>query len=295
MSDQIRAITAALEFIDGHLQEPITVADIAAAAGYSLYHFIRTFNQTVQHTPYDYLMRRRLSEAARSLLQSKRRVIDIAFDFQFSNHETFTRAFGRVFGMSPTHWREAGLADPRLLLPGFDRDYLDYLNTPDFVPPKLAALDEMVLSGLMAPLSADPEVISTLWRNLEGILAGLPVNFGPRDFWGIRIQPQISERNSYYLAALKIPTLESAPSTFVTKIVPAGDYLCLTQKNMAADLEPALTYLYHTFLPKSGLQFMDPLEIEHFGDVREIFIPVKVLQKQSSSLSKKQRRSEQRR
>jgi AraC family transcriptional regulator len=279
MSDQIRAIFEALEFIESHLREPITVADIAAAAGYSLYHFIRTFNQTVQHTPYDYLMRRRLSEATRQLLQSERRVIDIALDFQFNNHETFTRAFSRNFGMPPTHCRQQGFVDHRCLMPALDRVYLDYLNAPDFEPPKLVVLDEFILAGLMTPLTADPEMLPALWRNLRGILNGLPKNPGRRDFWGICIQPQIPEVSSFYLAAVKIPSLESAPGAFVTKIIPAGDYLCLPPPGPQTNLDLGLTYLYHTFLPKSGLQLAGSLEIEHFGERREILIPVQGLRK----------------
>ena len=157
MPQCIQAINAAIQFIESHLLESITVADIAAAAGYSLYHFIRTFNQTVRHTPYDYLMRRRLSLAASQLLETERRVIDIALDAQFNNHETFTRAFGRVFGISPTSWRERGFADHRLLMPRLEGDYLAYLNAPAFEPPSLTSLEgEIILAGLMTPLTADP-------------------------------------------------------------------------------------------------------------------------------------------
>ncbi len=274
MSEHVRAISAALKFIETRLREPITVGDIAAAAGYSLYHFIRTFNQIVQHTPYDYLMRRRLSEAAGKLLESECRVIDIALDFQFNNHETFTRAFGRIFGMPPSQWRGRKFRDSRLLMPALDQDYLEYLNAPEFTAPKLVALDGTILAGLMAPLSADPQGIPQLWRNLRAALQGMPLNSGRRDFWGIRTQPQISDGISFYLAAVKIPSLESAPSTFVTKIISAGDYVCLSQKNPTADFESALKFLYHTFLPKSGLSLADPLEIEHFSEPREIYIPV---------------------
>jgi AraC family transcriptional regulator len=274
MSEQIQAIAAALEYIEGHLQENITVADIAATAGYSLYHFIRTFNQVVQHTPYDYLMRRRLAKAASELLQGQRRVIDIALDFQFNNHETFTRAFGRLFGMPPSEWRQQGFADPRLILPALGCDDLEFLNHPEFEPPKLVALDEIILAGLMAPLSADPEVIPSLWRNLRGALRGFPHPSGTRDFWSIRVPPPMPGESVFYLAAVKIPSLESAPVPFVAKILPAGDYLCLSQKNWAAIREPALTYLYHTFLPKSGLQCAAALEIEHFGELSEVLIPV---------------------
>lgn len=274
MCEKIWAINAALKFIEVRLREPITVADIAASAGYSLYHFIRNFNQTVQHTPYDYLMRRRLSEAALELLNSKHRVIDIALDFQFNNHETFTRAFGRIFGMPPTQWRERGFRDARVLMPALDQSYLEYLNASEFEAPNVVTLDEIILAGLMAPLNADPEMIPTLWQNLRTTIRRSALNQELPDFWGIRTRDQISVETSYYFAAIKIPSLEAAPTTCVTKILSAGDYVRLTQRNPTENLQLALKYLYHTYLPKSGLSLADPLEIEHFGDLQEILFSV---------------------
>jgi AraC-like DNA-binding protein len=55
----------AIDFIEAHLRADVTVGDVAAAVSYSVYHFCRTFNQVTHYTPYDYLMRRRLAEAAR--------------------------------------------------------------------------------------------------------------------------------------------------------------------------------------------------------------------------------------
>jgi AraC family transcriptional regulator len=227
-------------------------------------------------------MRRRLSEAACELLHSKRRVIDIALDFQFNNHETFTRAFGRVFGMPPSEWRQRDFSDPRLILPALDRDYLKNLNIPGIEPPELVALEEFILTGLMAPLAADPEALPALWRTLRRALQKQPINSGPRDFWGIRTQPQIPEGSFFYLAAVKTSSLESAPGAFVTKIIPAGEYLCLHQPGPKNNLDLGFTYLYHTFVPKSGLTLGEPLEIEHYGERREILIPVRTLPKMNN-------------
>ena len=83
--------------------------------GYSLFHFTRLFNQFTGLTPYDYLIRRRLSDASEALLMSDKRIIDIAQDYQFGSHETFTRAFNRLFAMPPSQWREQGAINKYLL------------------------------------------------------------------------------------------------------------------------------------------------------------------------------------
>ena len=66
----VETIFEAIEFIEANLKEAIAVADIADAVGYSLYHFCRVFNRAIKHSPYDYLMRRRLSESAQELIET---------------------------------------------------------------------------------------------------------------------------------------------------------------------------------------------------------------------------------
>ena len=141
MNSRIRAIRCALDFIEGHLGEDISVGDIANAAGYSLYHFIRTFNQVVQHSPYDFLMRRRLTEAARDLLATDHKILDIALDYCFHNHETFSRAFKRMFQTQPSQFRSDPLDLDRLYLPPLSNAYLAHINHKDFRFPEYTPND----------------------------------------------------------------------------------------------------------------------------------------------------------
>ncbi len=67
MNRPVESMFRAVQYIEAHLQSETDIAQIAEAVGYSLFYFIRTFDQVVQHTPYDYLMRRRLTEAALTL------------------------------------------------------------------------------------------------------------------------------------------------------------------------------------------------------------------------------------
>ena len=112
---QLTAICRALDFVEEHLSQEITVADMGAAACYSPYHFSRTFNRVVHHTPYDYLMRRRLSESARQLLETDKKIIDIALEYGFNNPETYSRAFKRMFGVQPSQWRGGEGRDEALI------------------------------------------------------------------------------------------------------------------------------------------------------------------------------------
>jgi AraC family transcriptional regulator len=112
----IEAMCRVINYIEGHLTDDVSVAQMADIAGYSVSYFSHCFRALTQFTPHDYLLRRRLSEAARALVESDVRVLEIALDYGFNNPETFSRAFKRVFGMKPHTWRLRGVLDPTHML-----------------------------------------------------------------------------------------------------------------------------------------------------------------------------------
>ncbi len=95
------------DHIESHIGEPITLAALARAAGYSQWHAARIFKEMTGKSPFEYIRLRRLSIAATRLREMPDRVVDVAFDFVFDSHEGFTRAFARQFGMPPQKFRKA--------------------------------------------------------------------------------------------------------------------------------------------------------------------------------------------
>lgn len=96
---------------------------------FSLFHFCRVFAAVARRSPYNYSMRRKLSEAARALAETETSATEIAFDFAFNNLETFfSRAFRRFAGVSPSAWRKSRTLDERRLFPAFDEPYLRHLR-----------------------------------------------------------------------------------------------------------------------------------------------------------------------
>jgi AraC family transcriptional regulator len=261
----LHPIHTALAFIESRLQEEVTVAEIAEAAGYSLYHFIRVFNQAVRHTPYDYLMRRRLSAAAQDLIASDRRVYDIALDYCFNNHETFSRAFKRFFGMQPVQWREHGIIPRRTLMPALSYEYLQHINAPKFQRPRRMVSPECRLVGLMSPLADQPQASTRLWQDLRQVAPACRQENGPQNYFGVTAFLDEQGERAYYLAACEQDAGQAACPRLASQRLPAGDILCIVHFAPLADLHLTLTYLYHTWLPKACLELAHPLEIIAFG------------------------------
>ncbi len=276
-------IFQAIEFVEKRLRDEVTVAEIAQAAGYSLYHFIRTFSQVTWHTPYDYLMRRRLSEAAHELVSGERRVIEIALDYRFNNHETFSRAFKRLFGMQPVQWRERGIIPRQALAPRFSQEYLEHIHQAGFERPEPIKMEERRLAGLMGRIAEQAESAERLWRDLGQVKSSCPPEQAGNYFGVISYLDEQGEQ-AYYLAAGEISPAEPAGPTLACRVLPAGNYIRIKHPAPPAALALTLAYLYHTWLPKAGLQPAYPLEIIDFGKTQpwtnqpaslEIWLPVK--------------------
>ena len=263
----LTAICRALDCVEENLTEAITVADMAAAASYSLFHFSRTFNRVVHHTPYDYLMRRRLSESARQLVETDRKIIDIALDYQFNNPETYSRAFKRMFGVQPSRWKEHQGPGERLLIRRLTREYLQHINQPGCLRPVLKELDALRLVGVMTVVDGGPEPISRLWEVLARELQRAGGTLGASGAYGIIWYPEgWAARGSLYMAAVEAqPLLEGAGSALVTKTI--GPLRCarFVHRGSRQDVRHALDYIYTTWLPKSGERLISPMEIEHYA------------------------------
>ncbi|MFC4370531.1 AraC family transcriptional regulator [Citricoccus nitrophenolicus] len=96
-------------FIAEHAAEPITVADMADAAGYSQFHFTRLFAQRLHVTPNRFLAGVRFHRAKELLLTQDHSVVDVCYEVGFSSPGTFTRRFREEVGVAPSELRR--LAD----------------------------------------------------------------------------------------------------------------------------------------------------------------------------------------
>jgi AraC-like DNA-binding protein len=100
-----RYLMMAKDLADARYAEPITVEDLAAAAGLSRAHFSRVFSRTFGESPHAYLQSRRLERAAALLRYTDRSVADVCSMVGLSSVGSFTTTFGRVYGKTPTAYR----------------------------------------------------------------------------------------------------------------------------------------------------------------------------------------------
>jgi AraC-like DNA-binding protein len=103
-----------VEYVAGHLDEKVTLADMAAAARLSRMHFAALFLRATGRTPHQYLLEQRVSTAQDMLRTTDKSIVDIALSVGFSTQAHFTTVFKRIAGQTPLKWREGKSAEAQL-------------------------------------------------------------------------------------------------------------------------------------------------------------------------------------
>jgi AraC family transcriptional regulator len=99
---QQRAVTV---YIEEHLAEPISLCTLARLVGLSPYHFCRAFKQSVGLPPHRYHSNRRIERAKHLLAQPTASVTDIGRIVGYGETSSFTTAFHKATGITPTAYR----------------------------------------------------------------------------------------------------------------------------------------------------------------------------------------------
>lgn len=100
--DWITGIQRAINYVEDNITETIDYEKVAEQAYSSSFHFQRVFSTICGFTLGDYIRFRRLSLAGRELAERKEKVIDVALKYGYDTPESFSRAFTRFHGISPT-------------------------------------------------------------------------------------------------------------------------------------------------------------------------------------------------
>ena len=98
----LQRMADSINYIEDHLTEELRIEDIAAVACMSKFHFQRLFGMLTGFTVSEYIRNRRITAAVQELIHTNAKVIDVAMKYQYDSPESFTKAFQRIHGLSPS-------------------------------------------------------------------------------------------------------------------------------------------------------------------------------------------------
>ena len=212
--DKINAVQKMQDYVETHLHEPITLKNLADAAGYSPWHAAKMFKELIGKTPFEYVRALRLSKAAMVLRDGGERVVDVAFDFVFDTHEGFTRAFSKEFGISPKRYSKEKKS-VKLFMPTRICDYYLMIQKGDLKMDKERKASTVfvqvverperkliLLRGIKATHYFEycEEVGCDVWGILSSISEAL---YEPAGFW--LPKHLIAEVTSQYVQGVEVP------------------------------------------------------------------------------------------
>lgn len=262
--EYLAKVQRAVDHIEAHLDEELTVDAIARVACLSRWHFQVIFRAMVGDTLGEYLRQRRLTAAAVALGTSERRVIEIALAAGFGSQAAFARAFKAQFGLPPGECRRRGIASARMQhKPRITRGYLHHLYANITMKPVIKQFPRTQVIGLAAqfiagvsPDTNNLQVIPPLWRAFLARIQEVPLPLAPERYGAcLCLSDQVEKEHPdemLYLAGVPVQAGATPPPDMVSLTVPAGNYAVFVHRGPVETIRHTLNYIYGSWLPKSG-------------------------------------------
>ena len=107
-------IMKAIGFIEENLEDNLSLDVVSKKVGYSKFHLNRLFSENVGCTLYKYIQMRRPTVAAEKLVNTKKPIIEIAYESNYDSQQSFTLAFKQLYLCTPQRYRMIGIYTPKL-------------------------------------------------------------------------------------------------------------------------------------------------------------------------------------
>ena len=101
-------VNKAIDYINSHLNEKISLSELASVSHFYPYHFHRIFTAVTGESVNDFTSRVRIEKSMKLLKYSKDSISDIAYNCGYSSPSIFSRAFKQYVEMSPSAYRKSG-------------------------------------------------------------------------------------------------------------------------------------------------------------------------------------------
>ncbi len=281
----VECIGEAISYIEDNITEEIAIEKIANQVLISPFYFQKGFAMLCGFTVGEYIRQRRLTLAGSELVATDSKIIDIALKYGYGSPDSFTKAFTRFHGVTPTAVRKDGamiksfapLKIKFTLGGGYVMDY------------KIVEKDSFTIMGASKIFKYDSAKteIPEFWSELhqigkERVVCGM---------YGVNIDESMGSDEFEYLIADNYNPAIEIPEGFVTKVIPAHTWAVFACKGaMPQSLQDVNKKIFSEWLPNcKDYEIATGCNIEMYSDpaeypkgtqdekyYSEIWIPVKM-------------------
>jgi len=238
------AIGEAVSYIEKHLTEDITMYDVAGHVNISPFYFHKGFSILCGYTITEYIRNRRLALAGQELLAADVTIMDLAMKYGYDSPDSFTKAFTRFHGHSPSSVRRdktmlKAFAPLKLTISLQGGYTMDYRIT------KKEAFAVLASSKVFSYKNAKQD-ITQFWKEHYASGNGKYVC----GMFGINIDPQMSDDRFEYLIADVYNPSKDIPEGFAVKTIPAFTWAVFPCKGaLQQSLQNVNTRIFSEWLP----------------------------------------------
>ncbi len=274
----VESLNATLRYIEQHLLDETDSSSAARHVGLSRFYLERTFAALTGMSVSEYIRARRLTLAAQELLADDQKVIDLAFKYGYDTPESFTKAFSRFHGVTPTMARRMStlLRCQNPLAISIKMEGVNIMNY------KMEQMDAFKVVGLEQSFHMDSsqQEIPKFWQAF--FEKGLQQKIVP--MFGICFDADQNGNFPYMIAEVLQPGKE-VPEGMVVRELPAllwARFACVGP--MPGAIQAITKQIYSEWLPTNGTyEVAEYVEIEMYSDgdasskdyYSEVWIPVK--------------------
>jgi len=275
----------AIEIFDKHLNNPISIGEVAKQIGFSKYYFCRLFKELTGYSPHMYHQLRRLTEASKVLIEDDNKIIDIAMDYGFNSPEVFARSFSKLFGVSPSEARKQGYVACDLKVEPIKKSFISKYDHVLTKEPEVVKVDEIKLVGIQFYYDlSQKNDLSEPWQLLMDNLKYVNHIKEPNKYY--QIQYWLEDQTDdciFFFAAVEVDEISELPLAMTSKVIPAQTYFKFKHKGRSNEVGYTYEYIYGTWLPDTDYQLDSAFNFELYGkeylgpyndeSVSEIYIP----------------------
>jgi AraC family transcriptional regulator len=264
--DYYERIVRTLVYIQRHLDDELELEELASVAAFSRFHFHRVFRGLVGESLMEHIRRLRLERAAQGLKRTDSPITDIALAAGFETHESFTRAFGAMFGVSPSGYRAAHQPAPDSAS-GSHLDDVSGYHPPDYGEPLPVEVKELPTFQILFLRHVGPySEVGATWGRLMS-WAGLRGLLGPqmRTLGIVHDDPDVTPPEKVrYDAAVVLNRPVEPEGEFGVMEIRGGKYAVATHRGPYDTLGRTYQRLFGGWLPKSGYELRDSEAFEEY-------------------------------
>lgn len=237
-------ISEAICFIEENITEEVTMEDIAKQVNISPFYFQKGFSMLCDFTVADYIRCRRLALAGSEIAASDEKIINIALKYGYDSPDSFTKAFVRFHGCTPSSVRKCG-ASIKSFAPLSIKFTLEGGYSMDY---KIVEKEEFTVVGLRKTFKYENAMyeVPKLWDEFHESAQGAAIC----SKYGINTDESMEGNEFEYLIADDYNSTGDIPEGFVTKVIPKYTWAVFACKGkMPQTMQDANKKIFSEWLP----------------------------------------------